>query len=79
MVVMTTVAPFGTTSLNCPSRSVVVPFVVPFCTTPAPIIGSSCSSTTRPVRATFCANVVNVAESDNTRIARDFITECLIV
>ena len=45
----------ATTSSNLPSKSVDVPFVVPFSTTNAPNSGSSKSSTTTPLTVLLCA------------------------
>ena len=47
-------APAGTERVKLPSRSVMVPLVVPFWTTPAAIIGSFWSSTTTPETVTRC-------------------------
>lgn len=44
--------------LNLPSKSVTVPFAVPFITTDAPIIGSPFWSTTKPLQTlSYCCTL----------------------
>ena len=45
---MTSIAPLGACSEKLPSMSVMTPFVVPFCSTLAPIMGSPIASFTLP-------------------------------
>lgn len=62
---------FGTLeSLNLPSKSVIVPLVVPLTTTLAPITASLFESKTLPEITLFCAEAP-MANADNQVIKKD--------
>ena len=66
----------GTSIEYLPSRSVIVPLVVPACTTLTPMSGSLLeTSTTLPVTLTFCANNaigINIKGSINSNALKNF-------
>jgi hypothetical protein len=63
---MTNVAPGSALIVNCPSRSVMAPFDVPFCTTEAPITGSPIASITVPEKFCFWAKVATDIKNANS-------------
>ena len=68
----TIVAPCLTVNVKLPSKSVMMPLVVPFSTTLAPMTGSFVASTTTPFTVTVCAYPAKAGNSPTSSVNMHF-------